>query len=46
MEVLENIYAVLGITLLLLLVPAFIVAAFLPTERRRQLLQRLCRVQF
>ena len=46
MEVLENIYAVLGITLLVLLALVFLVTALLPKERRRQLLQRLRRVQF
>ena len=43
---LENVYAVLVLILLLLLLLAFLVAAFLPGERRRQLLQRLRRVQF
>jgi hypothetical protein len=46
MEVLENIYAVLGITLLLLVFLAVLVAALLPRERRKKVLQRLRRVQF
>jgi hypothetical protein len=46
MEGLENIYAVFGIALLVLILLAFLVAAFLPKERRRRLLQRLRRVQF
>jgi len=46
MELLQNIYAVLGLILLLLLFLAVLVAACLPRERRKHLLQRLRRVQF
>jgi hypothetical protein len=46
MELLENISAVLGIILLLLVLLALPVAAFLPGERRKKVLQRLRRVQF
>jgi len=46
MEILENIYAVLVYVLIPLLVLAVLVAAFLPKEKRKALLQRLCRLQF
>jgi hypothetical protein len=46
MELLQNIYAVFGIILFLLVLLALLVAAFLPKELRKQLLQRLRRVQF
>jgi uncharacterized membrane protein YkvI len=46
MDLLENIYAVLGIIVLLLVFLALLVAAFLPGERRQKALQRLRRVQF
>jgi hypothetical protein len=46
MELLENIYAVLGIILLLLVFLALLVAACLPRERRKAVLQTLRRVQF
>jgi hypothetical protein len=46
MELLENIYAVLGIILLLLVFLALLVAACLPRELRKAVLQRLRRVQF
>ena len=46
MELLENIYAVVGLILLLLVFVALLVAAFLPRERRKQVLQRLRRLQF
>jgi len=46
MELLQNIYAVLGIILLLLVFLAVLVAACLPRERRKAVLQRLRRVQF
>jgi cbb3-type cytochrome oxidase subunit 3 len=45
MELLQNIYAVFGLILLLLLFLAVLVAAGLPRERRKQVLQRLRRVQ-
>jgi cbb3-type cytochrome oxidase subunit 3 len=44
MELLQNIYAVLGIILLLLVF--LLVAAYLPRERRKAVLQRLRRIQF
>ena len=46
MELLQNIYAVFGIMLLLFVLLALLVAAFLPKEQRKQLLQKLRRVQF
>jgi hypothetical protein len=47
MELLQNIYAVLGIIMLLLVFLALLVAACLmPRERRKAVLQRLRRVQF
>lgn len=46
MEPLQNIYAVLGIILLLLVFWALLVAALLPREQRKVVLQRLRRVQF
>jgi hypothetical protein len=46
MELLENIYAVLGIILLLLVFLVLLVAACLPREQRKAVLQRLRRVQF
>jgi cbb3-type cytochrome oxidase subunit 3 len=46
MELLENIYAALGLILLLLVFVALLVVAFLPRELRKQILQRLRRVQF
>jgi hypothetical protein len=45
MELLQNIYAVLGIILLPLVFLALLVAACLPRERRKAVLQRLRRVQ-
>ena len=44
MEPLQNIYAVLGILLLLLVFLALLVAACLPRERRKAVLQTLRRV--
>jgi len=46
MDLLENIYAVLGIILLPLVFLALLVAAFLPKERCKKVLQRLRRMQF
>jgi hypothetical protein len=46
MELLQNIYVVLGIILLLLVFVALLVTACLPRERRKAVLQRLRRVQF
>jgi cbb3-type cytochrome oxidase subunit 3 len=46
MELLQNIYAVLDLSLLLLVFLAVLVAAYLPRERRKAVLQRLQRVQF
>ena len=45
-EVLDTVYAVLGIIVLPLLLLALLVAAFLPKERRKKLLERLGRLQF
>ena len=46
MELLQNIYAVLGIVLPLLVLLGLVVASFLPKERRKRLLRRLGRAQF
>ena len=46
MELLQNIYAVPGTILLLLVFLALLVAAYLPRERRKVVLERLRRVQF
>lgn len=46
MELLQNIYAVLGLSLLLLVFLAVLVAALLPREQRKKVLQSLRRVQF
>jgi len=46
MELLQDIYAVLGIILLLLVFSALLVTPLLPREQREKVLQRLRRVQF